>query len=125
MFGTNNVRGRVRTQDIYERWVEDLIAIVKQAESKGVVAALATIPPRGFKDPFSLPEALFNEILVKKAREAKIPIAYIFEAVQKAGPRREFIWKDGVHWTPKGIEIAAWTWRKTMRQIEFALRDRP
>ncbi|MBA2849850.1 SGNH/GDSL hydrolase family protein [Thermosulfuriphilus ammonigenes] len=125
MFGTNNVRGRLQTVDVYERWIDDLEAIVKQAEAQGVVVALATIPPRGFKDPLSLPEALFNEILVQRARRLKVPIAYIFEAVQQAGDRREFIWKDGVHWTPQGMELAAWAWRKTMRQIEFALRDRP
>ena len=125
MFGTNNVRGKLRTADVYERWVDDLEAIVKQAEDQGVVVALATIPPRGFKDPLSLPEALFNETLVKRARKLKIPVAYIFEEIQKAGDRHRFIWKDGVHWTPQGMELAAWVWRKTMRQIEFALRDRP
>jgi len=125
MFGTNNVRGKLRTQETYEKWVDDLIAIVKEAENEGVVGALATIPPRGFKDPLSLPEALFNKLLVSRAREAQIPIAYIFEAIQNAGPRQEFIWKDGVHWTAKGMELAAWTWRQVMRQIEFALRDKP
>ena len=125
MFGTNNVRGRLRTVDVYERWVDDLEAIVKQAEAQGVVVVLATIPPRGFKDPLSIPEALFNEVLVERARKLKVPVAYVFEAVQQAGDRHEFIWKDGVHWTAKGMEVAAWAWAQTMRQVEFVLRDRP
>ncbi|WP_456432065.1 GDSL-type esterase/lipase family protein [Thermosulfuriphilus sp.] len=125
MFGTNNVRGRLRTVDVYERWMDDLEAIVKEAESQGVVVALATIPPRGFKDPLSLPEAMFNEALVKRARRLKVPVAYVFEMIQASGPRQEFIWKDGVHWTPRGMEVAALAWAKTMDQIEFVLRDRP
>ncbi len=125
MFGTNNVRGKLRTVDVYKKWVDDLEVMVKEAEAQGTVAALATIPPRGFKDPLSLPEALFNEVLIERAHKLEIPVAYIFESIQQAGERRRFIWKDGVHWTPQGMELAAWTWRETMRQIEFALRDKP
>jgi len=124
MFGTNNVRGQLRRADVYERWVDDLEAIVKQAEAQGVVVVLATIPPRGFKDPLSLPEASFNKVLIQRARKLKVPVAYVFEEIQQGGNRREFIWKDGVHWTAKGMEVAAKAWAKTMKQIEFALRDR-
>ena len=84
---------------------------------------MGTIPPRGFKDPESKPEAVFNKMLVEAARADKIPVAYVFEEIQKSGDRRKFIWRDGVHWTPKGMEVAARAWAKAMRQVEFVLRD--
>jgi len=125
MFGTNNVRGILRQTKVYEKWIDDLERIVKEVEAKGTIVVLGTIPPRGFKDPLSMPEAMFNKLLIKRARKLKVPVAYIFEEVQKSGDRREFIWKDGVHWTAKGMEVAAKAWAKTMRQIEFVLRDKP
>ncbi len=125
MFGTNNVRGRLRDNITYKKWADDVIQIAKKAEKKGIVPVIGTIPPRGFKDPTSKPEAQFNEILIKEARKNRIPVAYVFNEVQNAGDRHEFIWRDGVHWTAKGMEVAAIAWAKTMREVEFVLRDRP
>ncbi len=123
MFGTNNVRGRMRDRKVFRGWVNDLLTIAKKAEAQGIVTILGTIPPRGFKDSESKPEAVFNKMLVEAARAHKIPVAYVFEEIQKSGDRRKFIWRDGVHWTPKGMEVAARAWAKTMRQVEFVLRD--
>jgi len=125
MFGTNDVRGKRRAPETYRKWVDALVDIVRQAEARGTVAVLGTIPPRGFDDPASRPEAEFNRMLVARARELGVPVAYVFDEIQSSGDRRRFIYKDGVHWTVGGMEAAARAWARTMRQIEFALRDRP
>ena len=125
MFGTNDVRGKVREKKVYMEWVDNVIATAKKAESEGVVVIIGTIPPRGFKDPLSFPEASFNKLLIEEARKNKIPVAYVFKEIQNSGDRHKFIWKDGVHWTSKGMEVAARAWAKTFKQVEFVLRDRP
>lgn len=124
LFGTNNVRGKMRKQKVFDEWVNQLEAIVKAGESQGTIVVLGTIPPRQFDDPQSRPEALFNASLIKRARKSKVPVAYIFRDIQAGGNRKKFIWSDGIHWTSKGMETAAKAWAKTIRQVEFALRDR-
>ena len=125
LFGTNNVRGKMRKQVVFNKWINDMEAIVKEGESKGTIVVLGTIPPRHFKDPESRPEASFNKSLIQRARELKIPIAYLFRDIQAAGDRKNFISGDGVHWTAKGMEVAGKAWAKALRQVEFAIRDRP
>ena len=125
MFGTNDVRGKLRKKKVYMEWVDNVIATAKKAESEGVVVIIGTIPPRGFNDPLSFPEASFNKLLIEEARKNKIPVAYVFKEIQNCGDRHKFIWKDSVHWTSKGMEVAAITWAKTFKQVEFVLRDRP
>lgn len=125
MFGTNDVKGRKRSSKTYEIWAKDLVETAKLAQSRGIVVILGTIPPRGFDDPKSLPEYEFNKILIKQAKKNNIPLAYVFNDIQKSGNREKFIWKDGIHWTAQGMEVAAKAWAKTFRQIEFVLRDRP
>lgn len=125
LFGTNNVRGQIQKPEVYEKWADDVIAIAKAAESRGTVAVIGTIPPRGFTDPKSEPEAQYNAVLIHRARAEHIPVAYIFKQVQQAGNRRKFIYKDGIHWTVPGMKAAAAAWAKTMAQVQFAVRDRP
>lgn len=125
LLGTNNVRGQTHSKKALQGWVDDLEAIVKKAKARGTVPLLGTIPPRGFDDPRSRPEAEFNERLIERARELQIPVAYIFEEIEQGGSRRKFIWKDGVHWTPAGMEAAARAWGKAMHQVGFALRHEP
>lgn len=122
LFGTNNVMGVKREPEIYKEWVKDLETIVDEAESRGTAGVLGTIPPRGFDDPHSEPEARFNDVLVARARALKIPVAYIFERVQQAGNRARFIVSDGIHWTSQGMEVAAGAWAETLRQFQFAVR---
>lgn len=124
LFGTNNVRGSMQDRSKMEDWMQDLQGIVRKAESRGTVAVLGTIPPRGFNDPQSKPEAAFNELLLEKARQWQVPVAYIFQAIQDAGPRKEYLAGDGVHWSSKGMQVAGQAWAETMRQVEFALRYR-
>ena len=123
LFGTNNVRGKMHSQSTLKTWIDDLEAIVKAAEKRGTVPILGTIPPRGFNDPKSEPEALYNELLIKRARELQVPVAYIFSEIQESGDRRKYIWKDGVHWTSKGMQAAAKAWGRSMREVGFALRQ--
>ncbi len=124
LFGTNNVLGRKHSRDEMEKWADDLEAIVKAGEARGTVVILGTIPPRGFSDPESRPEREYNQVVIERARKLKVPVAYIFDEIQAGGDRRQYIWRDGVHWTPKGMEAAARAWERTMRQVEFALRFR-
>lgn len=122
LFGTNDVRGLKRKREVYRKWVGNLEAIVKEAETRGTVVVLGTIPPRGFGDPLSEPEAEFNEAIIARAKALRIPVAYIFERVQEAGNRGNFIVNDGIHWTSQGMKVAAGAWTDTLKQVQFAVR---
>lgn len=120
LFGTNNGKSPA---DIAAA-MADLEAIVRAAEANGTVALLGTIPPRGFADPASAPEAAYNRAVMELGRKLQVPVAYIFESLQAAGERTKYIAGDGVHWNGDGMRIAGLAWGRAMAQARFALRDR-
>jgi len=124
LYGTNNSKA---AKDIPPA-MEDLLAIAASCEKRGTVPLIGTIPPRGFNDPKSEPEANYNAALVKACREAKLPIAYIFEEFLKfeaKGDRRTLLADDGVHYIGGGWEATSRAWAAAMAQVSFALFDRP
>lgn len=126
LFGTNDLNyTRNPSEDYIARSMSNLKAIVKSGEENGVIVVLGTIPPRGFSDPKSKPEAKYNEAVIDLGRELKVPVAYIFRDIQAEGNRAKMIAGDGIHWTIEGMHIAAQAWKKTLEQIEFVIRDRP
>ncbi len=123
LYGTNNSKG---ARDIPPA-MEDLLAIAASCEKRGTVPVIGTIPPRGFNDPKSEPEARYNEALLKACREAKVPIAYVFEEFlkfERKGNRRTLLADDGVHFIGGGWEATARAWAAAMAQVRFALLDR-
>lgn len=118
LFGTNNIK----SQFAIEEAMDDILAMAKACEENGTVPIVATIPPRGFTDPKSEPEADYNVALVKTCRKNKIPVAYLFEEFQP--DRRMLLAADGIHWGEGGFPIAAQAWKKAMEQVTFALLDR-
>ena len=120
MLGTNNSKA---AKDIPAA-MEDLLAIAASCEKAGTVPVIATIPPRGFDDPKSAPEAGYNDAVMKMCRENKIPTAYVFEAFQGGGDRRKLLAGDGVHLESGGWEVTARAWQAAMAQVRFALLDR-
>lgn len=121
LFGTNNVK----TGGAIEAAMQDLRAVVAACDANGTVAILGTIPPRGFEDAASAPEAAYNARLIELARELRTPVAYIFESVQSSGARRNFLAADGVHWTAQGMEVAGRAWGRAFQNVRFVLRDQP
>ncbi|MBM4036801.1 MAG: hypothetical protein FJ291_34135, partial [Planctomycetes bacterium] len=124
LYGTNNSKA---PKDLPPA-MEDLLAIAASCEKRGTVPIIGTIPPRGFNDPKSEPEARYNEALIKACREARVPIAYVFEEFLKfeqKGNRRTLLADDGVHYIGGGWEATARAWAATMAQVRFALLDRP
>jgi len=121
MLGTNNGKS---SKDVAAA-MDDLAAIAKSCETFGTVPIIATIPPRGFGDPKSTPEAGYGEAAAKMCRENRIPTAYVFEAFQEGGDRRKLLAPDGVHLVDGGWEVTARAWQAAMAQVRFALLDRP
>ena len=121
LYGTNNSK----SAKAIEAAMEDLLAIAKTCETSGTIPIIGTIPPRGFGDPASKPEANYNAALVKTCRANKIPIAYIFEEMQAQPDRRKQLAGDGVHWAGEGFVTASRAWKKAMEQVTFVLLDRP
>jgi len=121
MYGTNNNKA----EKALPQAMDDLLAIAKSCENHGTIPIIATIPPRGFRDPQSKPEARFNEALIKTCRENKIPIAYVFEAFQAGGDRRKLLAGDGVHLVSGGWGVTGPAWAEAMKQVNFVLLDRP
>lgn len=124
LYGTNNSKA---AKDIPPA-MADLLAIAASCEKRGTVPVIGTIPPRGFNDPRSEPEARYNEALIKTCREAKIPVAYILEEFlefEKKGDRRTLLAGDGVHYIGGGWEATARAWAAAVAQVRFALLDRP
>ncbi len=123
LYGTNNSKDAKALPPA----MEDLLAIAASCEKRGTVPVIGTIPPRGFNDPKSEPEARYNEALIKACREAKLPIAYVFEEFLKfeaKGDRRTLLADDGVHYIGGGWEATARAWAAAMAQVRFALLDR-
>jgi len=120
LYGTNNNKAEQSAPAA----MDDLTAVVRACEANGTVAALGTIPPRGWKSE-SEPEANFNKHLIELCRKLEIPTGYIFEGFQAKGPenRRTYMGGDGVHWTGEGMAIGSRAWGKTLDQVRFVLRD--
>jgi lysophospholipase L1-like esterase len=121
LLGTNNPKDPASLP----RATEDLLEMARSCEERGVVAIIGTIPPRGFGDPLSAPEAGYNEALMQTCRARNIPIAHIFEEFQSAGDRRKLLADDGVHLVTGGWEATARGWKAAVDQVRFALLDRP
>jgi len=99
LLGTNNSK----SDKAIESAMADLLAIAASCRKRGTVAVIGTIPPRGFKDPSSKPEARYNAALVKTCRANKIPVCYLFEYFQSLPDRRKLLAGDGVHWQGEGF----------------------
>jgi hypothetical protein len=120
LLGTNNYKSRSAVGEA----MEDILAIAQACEDNGTIPIVATIPPRGFTDPKSWPEANYNAALVETCRKNKIPVAYLFEEFQAQPDRKTLLAHDGVHWGEGGFPVAALAWKKAMEQVLFALLDR-
>ena len=121
LYGTNNSK----SAKAIEAAMEDLLAIAKACETNGTIPIIGTIPPRGFSDPASKPEANYNAAVIKTCRANRIPIAYIFEDLQKQPDRRKLIAGDGVHFISGGWAVVGPAWNDVLRQVNFVLLDRP
>ena len=121
MFGTNNSKA----PQAIPQAMGDLVAIARSCEQHGTVPVIATIPPRGFRDPKSEPEARFNQAVIQTCREHHIPVAYVFEAFQAGGDRRKLLAPDGVHLVSGGWAATGPAWGATLDQVNFVLLDRP
>lgn len=121
LYGTNNTKDRGGNRAA----MDDLRFMTQACASAGAVPVVATIPPRGFQDPASRPEAEYNAELVKTFRAARVPIGYIFEQLQPMPDRHVFLAADGIHWARQAFRLTAGIWRDVMAQVQFALLDRP
>ena len=121
LYGTNNDK----SGSAIAAAMEDLLAISRACASRGAVPIVATLPPRGFTDPRSQPEASYNAALVKACRANHTPIAYIFEELQAQPDRRKVLADDGIHWAEDAFAITSRVWRRAMDEVAFALLDRP
>jgi len=117
LLGTNNSKSARALPPA----MEDLKAIVAACEKRGTVAIVGTIPPRGFRDPASKPEAGYNAELIKTCREAKIPVCYLFEYFQSLPDRKKLLAGDGVHWQGEGFPATSRAWKWALDQVNFAL----
>ena len=114
-----------RTSRAVAEAMKDLIAIAQTCAAAGAIPAVATIPPRGFGDPKSEPEANYNAALIRTMRANHVPIVYIFEEFQRQPDRHKLLAGDGVHWAGDGFRVTSLVWKQLMDQIAFALLDRP
>jgi len=114
-----------RTSGQIERSIENLKAVADAAAERGVVPVVSTLPPRGLNDRRSAPERAFNAALVRMLVKEGLPVADLFAEFQRLRDWRGRLGSDGVHWGPKGFELAARAWRKGMDRVEYVLADRP
>lgn len=121
LYGTNNDK----TDPVIARSMDDMLAMADACAANGTVPVVATIPPRGFDDPQSRPEARYNAALIDTMRAHAIPVAYLFREFQARPERRRLLAADGVHWGGEGFALAARVWEQAMDQVSFALLDRP
>ena len=121
LFGTNNSKSAAAI----EKAMQDLEAIVEIAAERGIIPVLGTIPPRGFNDPDSKPEAAYNNALIETCKRLRVPCGHLFEDYQSQRDRRKLIAGDGVHNTREGMVTSARAWRRVVDQVHFVLRDRP
>ena len=121
LFGTNNGKDAKSV----EQAMADLAAIAETAAERGIVPIFGTIPPRGFGDPESKPEAGYNAALIRKCADLKVPCGHLFEEYQSLPNRKELIADDGVHNTAAGMTASARAWRRAVEEVQFILRDKP
>jgi len=121
LLGTNNGKN----DNAIAAAMEDILAMVGSCRKRGTVPIVGTIPPRGFSDPASKPEARYNAALVKTCRANAIPICHLFEHFQSLPDRRKLLAGDGVHWSGDGFPAAGAAWAAAMEQVGFVLLDRP
>ena len=121
LYGTNNSKAARAIPPA----MEDLKAVADACAAHGTVPIIGTIPPRGFQDRRSEPEARYNIALLLMCHKERIPIAYCFEAFQAAGDRRALLAGDGVHTHRHGFAVYARAWREAMDHVNFVLLDRP
>jgi hypothetical protein len=120
LYGTNNVKAGSNRGAM-----NDLQFMTSACAAAGAVPVVGTIPPRGFQDRDSKPEAKYNEELVKTFRAAHIPIGYMFELLQPIEDRHTYLAGDGIHWDKQAFRLSAGVWRDVITQVQFALLDRP
>ena len=121
LYGTNNSKAARAISPA----MEDMKAIAERCIARGTVPVIGTIPPRGFKDPASQPEARYNAALVKMCRAERVPIAYCFEEFQASGQRKALLAGDGVHTHRYGFATFGRAWRQAMDHVLYALLDAP
>jgi hypothetical protein len=121
LFGTNNAKDAPAVAAA----MSDLLAIAHTCAAAGAIPAVATIPPRGFTDPKSEPEANYNAALIKTMRANHVPVAYLFEEFQRQPDRHSLLDTDGVHWAHDAFRLTSQVWKQLMDQMTFALLDRP
>ena len=120
MYGTNDSK----SPQAVAAAMANLSAVIDSCETLGTLPILATIPPRGFDKNKQDGQARFNAALVKLCRGRKVPISYCYEEMMGRDLRKML--GDGVHLTPRdGNNAAGAALLRTMRQVYFALRDRP
>ena len=121
LYGTNNTK----SAPAIAAAMDDMLSMAQACAAHGTVPIIATIPPRGFTDPHSQPEANYNAALIKASRTNNIPLAYLFEALQTQPDRKKFLAGDGVHWAGQAFTMTSQVWKKAMEYVTFALLDRP
>ena len=121
LLGTNNSK----SDQAIKAAMGDILAMVRSCHKRGTVAIVGTIPPRGFKDPDSKPEARYNAALIKTCRANRIPLCHLFEGFQAYGDRRKLLAGDGVHWAGEGFPLTGKLWKQAIDQVNFVLLDRP
>ena len=126
LFGTNNLRtGGIPSNQILQGWMSDLQSVVEAAFEWGTIPVLGTVPPRGFDDPESAPEAAYNRAIEELGSRLGVAVAPIFKGFQAAPDRTQLLSGDGIHWRPAGMTIAARAWAQALEEVEWVLRDRP
>jgi hypothetical protein len=122
LYGTNNNKSPKNIPPA----IEDMMEIARTCETYGTVPVIGTIPPRGFRDPESKPEARYNAALIEACRKNHVPIAYIFEEYQTCGmDRKKLLAGDGVHTVTGGWVCMGKAWQAAMEQVWFAVLNRP
>ncbi|MBN1809850.1 MAG: SGNH/GDSL hydrolase family protein [Planctomycetes bacterium] len=125
IFGTNDLRIGMPSDEQLKQWLDNMQTVAEAGQKRGTVVMFGTVPPKGFTDPDSKPEARYNEALAERAQSIGVPVAYVFQEIQAAGDRRNYISGDGIHWTGAGMEKAGIAWGKTMKHVQWVLRDGP
>ena len=121
LLGTNNSKAAQAIPPA----MADLTSIADSCATRGTVPVIGTIPPRGFRDPSSAPEARYNAALIEMCRANAVPIASLFEEFQSCGPRKDLLAGDGVHLHKQGFPAVGRAWAKAMSHVHFVLLDRP
>jgi hypothetical protein len=117
MYGTNDLeREAVATS------MRHLAAIMDACVDAGTIPIVATIPPKGFEKRDQQGPERFNRALVELARQKRVPVSHVFDEMMRHDLKA--VLYDGIHLQPEaGNEAAGRALRRTMDQVDFALRD--